>query len=80
MKGLRKSYSRCAEQRGAVLVLVTLLVIALLGFAALAVDIGHMAVVKNELQNAADAGALAGAAQLYYRDQGYPVPEDRKSV
>lgn len=76
MKGLRKSYSRCAEQRGAVLVLVTLLVIALLGFAALAVDIGHMAVVKNELQNAADAGALAGAAQLYYRDQGYPVPEN----
>ena len=30
MKGLRKSYSRCAEQRGAVLVLVTLLLITLL--------------------------------------------------
>lgn len=62
--------------RGSVLVLVAVLLLALLGFAALATDIGHLAVVKGELQNAADAGALAGAAQLYYRDSGQPAPPD----
>ena len=33
-------------------------------FAALAVDLGYLYVVRNELQNAADAGALAGAQVL----------------
>ena len=36
----------------------------LLGFAALALDIGHLVSVKGELQKAADAGALAGARSL----------------
>jgi len=35
--------------------------IALIAFAALAFDVGHLMVVRNELQNAADASALAGA-------------------
>jgi Flp pilus assembly protein TadG len=35
---------------------------------ALAVDIGHLVVTKNELQNAADSGALAGARVLYTND------------
>jgi hypothetical protein len=33
--------------------------------AALAIDISHLIVIRNELQNAADAGALAGARFLY---------------
>ncbi|HSB34472.1 MAG TPA: pilus assembly protein TadG-related protein [Nitrospirota bacterium] len=33
--------------------------------AAFALDIGHLMLVRNELRNAADAGALAGARQLY---------------
>ena len=37
----------------------------LLCFAALGIDIAHIYVVRNELQNAADAGALAGARFLY---------------
>ena len=36
----------------------------LVGFAALALDIGHLVSVKGELQKAADAGALAGARAL----------------
>jgi hypothetical protein len=52
------------NQRGSVLIFVTILMVVLLGFAALAVDIGHLRVVRNELQNAADAAALSGASYL----------------
>ncbi len=52
-------------QRGTVIVYVGILIIVLLGFGALAVDIGHLYVARNELQDAADAGALAGAGRLY---------------
>ncbi len=53
------------ENRGAVLVLVAILMTTILGFTALAIDIGNLVMVRNQLQNAADAGALAGAAELY---------------
>jgi hypothetical protein len=53
------------NEKGATLVLVAICMMVLLGFAAFAIDIGHLVVTKNELQNAADAGALAGAAVLY---------------
>jgi Flp pilus assembly protein TadG len=52
-------------ERGAVLVIVVLLLIVLIGVAAYAIDVGHLMVVRNELQNGADAGALAGALALY---------------
>ncbi|MEZ4483953.1 MAG: pilus assembly protein TadG-related protein [Syntrophotaleaceae bacterium] len=51
-------------EKGAVLVLVAFLLILLLGIAAFALDFGYRHVVKNELQNAADAAALAGAREL----------------
>ena len=50
------------RQRGNVLVFVTLALAALFGFGALAVDIGYLTVVRNELQNAADASALSIAS------------------
>ena len=43
----------------------TAICILLLALTALAVDLGHLFVAHNELQNAADAGALAGARVLY---------------
>ena len=49
------------KQKGATLITVSLWFIALIGVAALAFDIGHLLIVRNELQNAADAAALAGA-------------------
>jgi Flp pilus assembly protein TadG len=60
--------SETEKERGAVLIMVTVLLIVFLGFAALALDVSHLYVVKNELQNAADAGALAGAHDLYLND------------
>lgn len=59
---------RVLSERGAVAVIVGILIVVLFGFIALAVDIGHIYAVKNELQNAADSGALAGAAELYNFD------------
>jgi Flp pilus assembly protein TadG len=56
------------DESGAVLIMVTVLLVVFLGFVALALDVGHLYVVKNELQNAADAGALAGARELYLDD------------
>lgn len=56
---------RVKEDRGLTAVIVALLMLVLLGVAAFAIDIGHLYLVKNELQNAADAGALAGARFLY---------------
>ena len=56
---------RVQDERGMVAVTVALLLAALLGFAALALDISSLLLVRNELQNAADAGALAGAGELY---------------
>ena len=56
---------RVKDQRGVTAVMVALLMVILIGVAALAVDIGHLLVVRNELQNAADAACLAGARFLY---------------
>jgi Flp pilus assembly protein TadG len=46
------------------MVLASLLMVALLGCAGLAVDYGVLVADKNRLQRAADAGALSGAAWL----------------
>jgi uncharacterized membrane protein len=54
--------------RGQVLVLVAIALFALLGFAALAVDVGYMYTVRHELQRCADAGALAGAS--FFKEGG----------
>jgi hypothetical protein len=53
-----------ADQSGAMAIMISLIMIVLLGFSALAVDYGYLAMVQGELQKAADAGALAGARVL----------------
>lgn len=52
------------NNRGQILVLVALSLVVLIGFAALAIDIGYFYHTKNQLQGAADAAALAGASLL----------------
>ena len=55
---------RRGPRRGAVLPLVTLCLVGLMGFLALAIDVGVLAVARNQAQNAADIAALAGARTL----------------
>lgn len=50
---------RLGDERGAVAVLVALLMVPLLGFAAIAIDVGALYVERGQLQNGADAAALA---------------------
>lgn len=61
------------NQRGLALVYIAMIIFVLLGFLGLAVDVGHLQVVRGELQNAADASALAGAWSLY-KDPLNPGP------
>lgn len=56
------------KQGGASLALMTVSLLALIGLGALALDGANLYVARNELQNAADAGALAGARVLYLLD------------
>jgi Flp pilus assembly protein TadG len=57
----RRVRGRLAEERGAAAVLVALLLVPMLGFTAIAVDIGAVYAERARLQVAADAAALAVA-------------------
>jgi len=52
------------NQKGIAAIMVALVITVLLGMAALAIDIGYRNVAQNEIQNIADAAALAGAGEL----------------
>ncbi|NMG56793.1 pilus assembly protein TadG-related protein [Aromatoleum aromaticum] len=52
------------KQRGVVAIITALSLVALVGFAGLALDLSHLYVNKTELQNAADACALAASREL----------------
>ena len=52
------------QQRGAVAVIVALSMVVLVSFVGLALDLGKLFVTKTELQNSADACALAAAREL----------------
>ena len=61
------------EEAGLVLVQLALMMVVLLLFVALAVDMGHIYAERRRMQNAADAGALAGARELCFGSPGLVV-------
>ncbi|HEY5316145.1 MAG TPA: pilus assembly protein TadG-related protein, partial [Pirellulales bacterium] len=64
---MRRSYFAVDPKhvrRGSVLPLFALLLVAVLGFVALAVDIGALAIAVTQCQSAADNAAMAGARAL----------------
>jgi hypothetical protein len=56
------------RQDGQNLVFLAVSMVVLLGVLALAVDVGHIYAERRHMQNAADAGALAGARELCFGD------------
>lgn len=64
---------RLKNKKGSVTVVVALALITLIGFAALAIDVGHMMVTRNELQNISDSAALAATRELaiLYKSPAY---------
>jgi len=67
---IRRLVNSQHRRRGTVLVLACLMMIALLGMVAFAIDLGYLATSQAELQRSADAAALAGCYKLIY--QGTP--------
>jgi hypothetical protein len=60
------------ERQGAAGIMTALLIIVFVAILAIVIDLGHLHGVRNELQNAADASALAGARALFQMEN-YPV-------
>ena len=75
MKTAHQLLIKLEDKRGAVIIVVAVAVaFFLIGFAALAIDVGYFMVVKKELQNIADGAALAATAELgdqYINDEPY---------
>jgi len=65
------------NHKGAVLIIFAILLIVLIGFVALAVDVGRWYTVRSELSKAVDAASLAGAKNIsnIYLDQYYGVAD-----
>src|SRR6187431_1100496 len=58
--------SQANRERGAILVHVALGLVAFMAFSTFVIDYGLFWVSRRQAQNAADAGALAGAISLIY--------------
>ena len=63
MRGQRLT-SRHTRRRGTALVLVVLALVPLMAFAALAIDLGLLAVARTQAQQAADSAAMSGARTI----------------
>ena len=56
------------DERGMTIVFVGMGFMAFMAATTLAIDVGMFMTARTQAQNAADAGALAGAVALYYND------------
>ena len=68
MNRRRVDHGSHASEQGSVLVFVAMFLVAVCAMAALAIDVGWLYLTRTELQSAADAAALAAAAQLVDED------------
>ena len=64
------------KENGQTLVHVALMMVVLLGFLALAIDVGLLYFERRRMQNAADAGALAGAREICLEPKMFPPDGD----
>lgn len=82
MKLSRIIKSKFKDQRGAVAVIVAVSMVMLIGFLALAIDVGYLYATKNELQNVADSAALAAASELgnFYNNSAVPFGSGNRSL
>ncbi len=64
-------------ERGSILAMSALGMLSFILAAGLAVDISHLYLAKHELQNAADASALAGASGLNFNSSGIALATSR---
>ena len=80
MKVHQQLISRIKDQFGVTAIVIAIVMAMLLGFTALAVDIGYVMTTRNELQNVADAAALAATRQLGAIYQGMSYAQQQNYV
>jgi hypothetical protein len=68
------------SERGAILVIVAIAILVLVALLTFVVDFGILWIARGQAQNAADAGALAGAAARVYDDFEMPPADDGKAT
>ncbi len=73
MRGL---FETLKSEAGTAIILVTIMATALIGMAALVVDVGRVYHTYSSMRNAADAAALAGAQQLPDQSGAYSAAVD----
>jgi len=71
---MKRSYIIRSRRRGAVAVLVAILLVVFFALMSFAIDVGWMVLARAELQDAADSAALAGASQLASGYVQYNMP------
>ncbi|WP_133664011.1 TadG family pilus assembly protein [Paraburkholderia sp. BL10I2N1] len=69
---MQRRASPSRRQQGSVVLFFVAFLVPLLMFGAFAINLARVSVVRNELQNAADAAALAGASQFVTNGAGTP--------
>lgn len=74
MKCCATPEDRSRSERGAILVQAAVSMFVLIGFSAFVVDYGVLWLSREQAQNAADAGAMAGAMSLAHDDAGIVEP------
>lgn len=62
--GMAQVHGGARRERGQIMILFVLVLIVIMGFAAMVIDVGVLRNANQNLWNALDAGALAGASQL----------------
>ncbi len=72
--------SHLTKRRGVVLVWVAVLMVVLVGVTGLAIDVGYTMLVRHQLQNAADAAALAGAHEVLLDETGQQARTAASSI
>ncbi len=75
-----KKVPELQNQQGVAAIIIAALLTALLGFAALAVDVGYFMVARNQLQDVSDAAALAAGRQLGRMYEGMTYAEQQNFV
>jgi len=78
MSGLRRVRDRLRNRRGATLVLIGIMMTVMVGMTGAAVDFSRMYAFKAQLQEIADAGAMAGAIELVKGRNNAFVPDSSR--
>lgn len=70
------NFNKYRGEQGAVAIIVALLSFSLIGFTAIAVDVGYLYEVKRQVQAAADAGALSAAQEMITNEDTAAVTDE----